>query len=57
MFNGAVQNVNALGIQRDEIMKELEVVRDPQGRDRTQDGPHEITKGSQDTVCPRFNHP
>lgn len=44
MLNGTVQNVSAAGIQREEMMEELEEVRNPQGRDRTQDEPHKINR-------------
>lgn len=42
MLNGTAQNVSALGIQREEIVQELEVGRNTKGRGRTQDGPHKI---------------
>lgn len=42
MLNGTAQTVSALGIQRKEIMQELEVRRNAKGRARTQDEPHKI---------------
>lgn len=43
-----MQNVSASGIQREEIVEELEV-RDPQESGGTQDGPHRINRGLPDT--------
>lgn len=42
MLNGTAHNVSTLGIQREEIVQELEVGSNTKGRSGTQDGPHRI---------------
>lgn len=64
MLNGTARNANALGIQTEEIVQELEVGRNTKGRGRTQDGPHKINteiprhrRFTPTNKCLGFKHP